>query len=455
MSSQAIRRIAFFVAGGLFATGLIPAVVSGYILEGPRWSSGSNVVFRLGLGNATHTLSDGNISWNNAAAPALTAWNEQIQNIQLTGVNSAASAASGDNVNSVIFSTTVFGDAFGSDTLAVTEYHFSGSRMVEADVLFNKARTFDSYRGPLKFSSTGFAIADIQRVFLHELGHAIGLDHTGGDAIMNPTINNRYVLAPDDISGAQALYGQPAPISNVNLSQVLLFNSLTRESRIWFFNDTLFNIQISGPLIPPGYVPVETGDFNADGKTDMVLFNVSTGQIAIWYLNGGDYLGGKFTGALAAGWSIAAANDYNGDGELDYVLVNSSTRQTAIWYLNRGAYLGGNYGPSLPAGWTLAGTGDFNGDGKSDYLLYNGGTRQTAIWHLNKNVFLSSVYGPGLPSGWIVAGVADFNRNGRPDLLLYNGSTRQTAIWHLSGNVFAGGAYGPTLPSGFAIVAPK
>ena len=48
--------------------------------------------------------------------------------------------------------------------------------MQEADVLFNKAVVFDSYRGALQFGPNGYAIPDIRRVLLHELGHAIGSD---------------------------------------------------------------------------------------------------------------------------------------------------------------------------------------------------------------------------------------------------------------------------------------
>ncbi len=80
--------------------------------------------------------------------------------------------------------------------------------MTEADVLFNEHQQFDSYRGPLRYGNGGYAIGDIRRILLHELGHAIGLDHPDDhgqhvDAIMNSETSNRETLASDDISGAQ------------------------------------------------------------------------------------------------------------------------------------------------------------------------------------------------------------------------------------------------------------
>lgn len=202
---------------GVFALVLasLSATSRGYVLEGQSWPAGSNVVLRLSLGNPVLPLLDGATSWNDAAAPAASMWSSSVQRVQLTTNNSGGSATSGDHVNSVVFATSIFGQAFGSGTLAVTYYRYSGSTMMEADVLFNQARTFNSYRGPLQFPGPGPAIADIRRVFLHELGHAIGLNHpdSGGQsvvAVMNSIMSNQEVLSADDIAGGQVLYGAPS-----------------------------------------------------------------------------------------------------------------------------------------------------------------------------------------------------------------------------------------------------
>jgi Matrixin len=189
----------------------------GYVLEGQSWPVGTVVVLQLSLGNPGSTLQDGNTSWNDAVAPVAGMWNARLQRVQVSNVmNSGVPVSSGDNQNSVVFANNVFGQPFGGNTLAVTYYRYSGSTMREADVLFNRAQNFNSYRGPLQFPPQGgFAIADIRRVFLHELGHGLGLNHpdSAGQsvvAVMNSMISNQETLSADDIAGGQSLYGAPA-----------------------------------------------------------------------------------------------------------------------------------------------------------------------------------------------------------------------------------------------------
>src|SRR5438128_12655415 len=105
---------------------------SGYALEGQHWPAGTLVTFQMGLGSAGRTLIDGNTSWDTAAAPALTAWDNAVARLSYKSNLASTSVSSGDRVNSVVFSTTVFGQKFGTGTLAVTYYRSMGASLVEA-----------------------------------------------------------------------------------------------------------------------------------------------------------------------------------------------------------------------------------------------------------------------------------------------------------------------------------
>ena len=204
-------RWLFILVIASLATASVSRPASAYVLNGKTWPTGSNIVLQLGLGTPAGSLSDGSASWNSAVLPVVSTWNQQILRVQLSAaMDSTAPISSGDGVNSVVFANSVFGQSFGNGTLAVTYYRMQGANMIEADVLFNRAQTFDSYRGPLRYGGNGYAIGDIRRVFLHELGHGIGLNHQAGDHVMSATTSDREALSNDDIAGAQAMYGAPA-----------------------------------------------------------------------------------------------------------------------------------------------------------------------------------------------------------------------------------------------------
>ena len=137
----------------------------------------------LRLGSISGTLIDGGASWDAVAENALADWNQYISRVQFTYVVDATSSTqSGDGKNSAFWSSNVFGMSFGSSTLAITQRYFIGSKITEADVVFNNTKPWNSYRGNLRTSSNqGQYLNDFRRVAIHEFGHVLGLGHPDED----------------------------------------------------------------------------------------------------------------------------------------------------------------------------------------------------------------------------------------------------------------------------------
>jgi hypothetical protein len=183
-----------------------------------------------------------------------------------------------------------------------------------------------------------------------------------------------------------------------------------------------------------GWTLAATGDFNHDGKPDIIWRNQGTGANVIWYMDGITQLGTTVTlPSLGGTWQIVGTADFNNDGNVDILWRTTAPGANAVWLMNGTTRTSIVSLTNLGGTWTIGGTGDFNNDGRADILWRNTATGANAVWMMNGTSRTSIVSLPTLGGTWQMAGTGDFNNDGNVDILWRNPSTGANAVWMMDG----------------------
>jgi hypothetical protein len=160
------------------------------------------------------------------------------------------------------------------------------------------------------------------------------------------------------------------------------------------------------------------GDFNGDGRADVVVTNDGSGTVSVLLGNGDGTFQARQTYNVGLQPSSVAAVDVNGDGALDLVVADSYSGDNVTVLLGNGD---GTFpvlpkydtGLGIPAGHMV--TGDFNGDGIPDLALATSNTVSVLLGN-GDGTFqaprTSSFNGYGVTS----LAVGDFDGDGQLDL---------------------------------------
>ncbi len=182
---------------------------------------------------------------------------------------------------------------------------------------------------------------------------------------------------------------------------------------IWHMNGTtrMDAVSPSGGQAPdPQWKVAGVGDFNADQHPDLLWQHDTSGALSVWLMNGSTVFADasivpdRMTDLR---WKVVGVGDFNIDGKPDLLWRNMGTGDMAAWLMNGLSRI--IHAPLSPMaltdqGWQVGAVTDVNGDNRTD-IVWHHTDGSIMIWHMSLTSRVSApVLALPLPTGWVVAG---------------------------------------------------
>lgn len=175
------------------------------------------------------------------------------------------------------------------------------------------------------------------------------------------------------------------------------------------------------------------GEFDGDGRTDILWRNASTGDTVVSFVTGSPTMvaisSSQYVVQLPAPWTVAAVGNLDGDLNryADILWYNATTGDTVVSAMNRGTILRSDFLTQLAAPWSIAGVADFRGLEGNDILWRNSATGAVVISHLatlhsGQTRINDSIFAGNAPTSWSVGAVGHFSNDGTAGILWRDGS---------------------------------
>ncbi len=188
-------------------------------------------------------------------------------------------------------------------------------------------------------------------------------------------------------------------------------------------------------------------DFDRDGRSDLVFWNSATGALEFWFMSGASRPGAAqpILGAptLAVNWKVAATGDFNRDGRPDLLWRNYTSQKLVIWTLDGNTRVGAivpTPDQAVDGNWEVVAALDYNKDGNRDLLWYNYTSGKIVVWYMDANVVRTAgAFTTPANAGdanWKVYAGGDFGvgaggQFATNDIVWRNATSGRLVVWHM------------------------
>lgn len=181
--------------------------------------------------------------------------------------------------------------------------------------------------------------------------------------------------------------------------------------------------------VKKGWQIVGSGDYNADGRADVLLHNAFENKFDLWTMAaGGTYESEILPDDFGSAAEVIASGDFDGDGMSDILWRDLASGDVDIWGLTKSSTLGLLEGGGDP--WSAIGAGDFDGDGRDDVLLREANTDRLALRLSTTGArdVIRSALNEGTRERQVPS-IGDYDGDGLDDLVVYDGEAVETQLW--------------------------
>ncbi len=162
----------------------------------------------------------------------------------------------------------------------------------------------------------------------------------------SPITGQLYLMNGKNVSSQGQIYDRSATwlpqffadFNGDGKCDILWRDTVAKAGYMYLMNGTSITSKGYVYTTPPaseGWTVIQSGDFNADGKSDLLWQNSLTGQGSVWLMNGLTMLSSGMPYVVTnSDWQVLRLLDFNGDSKADILWQNSSSLKALDYIMN-------------------------------------------------------------------------------------------------------------------------